>query len=81
MFNNFKTAAITFSIDGQVFGVINPGLGGFWDLGGFREHKNPWKKGNRMAPFDKEVTYSNIKKTPQNVKIITSISINSFIST
>jgi hypothetical protein len=45
----------TFTIDGVHVGTIVPPAGGFWEMGGFPDTvENPWKYGERMAPFDQK---------------------------
>ena len=41
---------------------VDPGSGGFWDFGQFEKNgqskwENPWAAGERMAPFDQEVSH------------------------
>lgn len=49
---------ITFKIDDVETGTVNIGSG-FWDRGGFAAKypglANPWKAGDKSAPFDQEV--------------------------
>lgn len=47
---------VTFSVDGEVLGIVAPLVGGFWEMGGFANSHldNPWIGGTRMAPFDQE---------------------------
>ncbi|KDR21211.1 beta-1,3-glucan-binding protein-like [Zootermopsis nevadensis] len=47
---------IQFGINNEVIGKVAPSEGGFWELGQFSSQvgtiDNPWKFGNKMAPFD-----------------------------
>lgn len=48
---------MTFKIDDQEVGTVNPPAGGFWELGKLGETglQNPWRGSkNKMAPFDQE---------------------------
>ncbi|XP_066259306.1 beta-1,3-glucan-binding protein-like [Euwallacea similis] len=47
---------ITFYVDDEAIGVVNPPEGGFWELGAFNQTdvENPWKGGSYMAPFDQK---------------------------
>lgn len=50
-------AGITLSVDGSEYGKIYPPEGGFASLASNLQLKNAdsWKRGNNMAPFDKEM--------------------------
>ena len=42
--------------------TVDPGAGGFWDLGEFEKsgnnhYDNPWAGRGKMAPFDQEVCH------------------------
>ena len=45
---------MSFSVDNRLMGVIKTG-DGYYRRGKFSGH-NPWAKGGRDAPFDKEVS-------------------------
>lgn len=47
---------MTFSVDGEVFGSVEPPQGGFWEMGNFTNsnYDNPWAGGTKIAPFDQE---------------------------
>lgn len=51
---------IQFGINNEVIGKVAPSEGGFWELGQFSSQvgtiDNPWKFGNKMAPFDQPVS-------------------------
>jgi len=51
--------SLRFFFDGNLIRTIDPGPGGFWGLGEFQdklpqEESNPWRNGDKMAPFDQE---------------------------
>ena len=52
---NWNANGMTFYVDGQQIGQVNPPSGGFWQLGGFSGN-NIWASGSKMAPFDKPVS-------------------------
>jgi hypothetical protein len=51
---------IQFSVNNEVIGKVAPSDGGFWETGQFSSQvgavDNPWKYGNKMAPFDQPVS-------------------------
>lgn len=51
---------IRFGVNDEVIGQVTPTDGGFWDVGQFNSQvgvvDNPWKYGNKMAPFDQPVS-------------------------
>ena len=44
-----------FYVDGEETGSLYPPEEGFWELGGF-QGQNLWAGGEKMAPFDQEVS-------------------------
>jgi hypothetical protein len=58
---------LQFAVDDEVIGRITPPDGGFWELGKFgsgnRTLDNPWIYGTKMAPFDKEVRWIDVKES------------------
>jgi len=52
---NWNANGMTFYVDGQQIGQVNPPSGGFWQLEGFSGN-NIWASGSKMAPFDKPVS-------------------------
>jgi hypothetical protein len=52
--------SILFSVNNEVIGNVAPSDGGFWEIGKFSSQvgavDNPWKYGNKMAPFDQPVS-------------------------
>jgi len=54
----WSESGFSVAVDGAKLGSMPAPKGGFWHFGGFDKNpggKNIWAKGNRMAPFDKEV--------------------------
>ena len=49
-----------FEVDGNDVMHVDLPAGGFWEMGGFGsdfpDADNPWQEGDKMAPFDKEVS-------------------------
>ena len=49
-----------FEFDGETILEVEPSEGGFWEMGGFEGDfpgiDNPWEFGDKMAPFDREVS-------------------------
>lgn len=47
---------MTFKVDGQTVGVLVPPPGGYRYLSAFAgSQDNPWGRGSKLAPFDREV--------------------------
>lgn len=56
----WTNTTIAFYLDGDEVGKISPSEG-FWKLGQFDVSpggENPWKNGEKMAPFDQEVIHN-----------------------
>ncbi|CAH0546482.1 unnamed protein product [Brassicogethes aeneus] len=59
-FHNYQLSwtpdGITYSIDDEVIGAVQPTHGGFWQYGDLNKTnlENPWRGGTKMAPFDQE---------------------------
>jgi hypothetical protein len=62
-----------FGVNNEVIGQVTPSDGGFWDIGNFRSQvgnvDNPWKYGNKMAPFDQPVSIISLNPEPFNYAI------------
>ncbi|KAJ8930605.1 hypothetical protein NQ314_016575 [Rhamnusium bicolor] len=52
----WNSDGITFYIDDEVTGAVNPPAGGFWEFGHLQNTglENPWQRNTKMAPFDQE---------------------------
>ncbi len=58
-------SSIRFTLDGEELMTVTPPEGGFWELGNFETEfpgiDNPWIGEDKMAPFNKEVTFQSFK--------------------
>jgi beta-glucanase (GH16 family) len=56
----WRPTGITFYVDGEQIGSLNPPGGAFWELGRFTGD-NIWHNGTKMAPFDRRVTFLTVQ--------------------
>jgi len=53
---------MTFRVDGQVIAVLSPPPGGYRNLPAFSGSRDdPWGRGTKLAPFDKEVKCTDVE--------------------
>jgi hypothetical protein len=51
---------LRFGVNNEIIGEVTPLDGGFWEIGHFSSQvgavDNPWRHGNKTAPFDQPVS-------------------------